>query len=74
MQIAGAGPIEWRKSSFSGGNSGGGGNCVEMAVLPDDRIAVRNSKNPDAGMVLFTRSEMAAWFEGVRAGEFDDLA
>ncbi|MEW1719508.1 DUF397 domain-containing protein [Streptomyces sp. NPDC093109] len=64
---------EWRKSSFSGGSNGGNTSCVETAALPDGTIAVRNSKHPEAGAVFFTRSEMAAWLKGVKAGEFDDL-
>ncbi|WP_405613106.1 DUF397 domain-containing protein [Streptomyces sp. NBC_01511] len=64
---------KWLKSSFSGGSNGGGGNRVEAAALPDGRIAVRNSKSPEAGTVFFTRAEMAAWLAGVKAGEFDDL-
>ncbi|MBV9141101.1 MAG: DUF397 domain-containing protein [Pseudonocardiales bacterium] len=59
----------WRKSSFSTG----GGACVEVALLDDGRIAVRNSNDPDAEVVLFTRAEMNAWIKGVKAGEFDDL-
>ncbi|MCW2873457.1 DUF397 domain-containing protein [Actinacidiphila oryziradicis] len=64
----------WRKSSFSGGGGETGGDCVETAALPDGRIAVRNSKHPEAGTVFFTRTEIAAWLKGVKAGEFDDLA
>ncbi|AUS78381.1 DUF397 domain-containing protein [Actinoalloteichus sp. AHMU CJ021] len=60
----------WRKSSFSDA----GGNCVEVAPLRDGRIAVRNSKQPEAGAVLFTPAEMDAWIKGCKAGEFDDLA
>ncbi|HEY8372524.1 MAG TPA: DUF397 domain-containing protein [Pseudonocardiaceae bacterium] len=60
----------WRKASFSGDQ----GNCVEVAELADGRIAVRNSNHPGAGVVVFTRAEMAAWLAGVKAGEFDDLA
>ena len=63
----------WRKSSFSGGGGESGAGCVEVAVLGDDRIAVRNSNHPENGAVLFTRAEMDAWIKGVRAGEFDDL-
>ncbi|MEU5106006.1 MULTISPECIES: DUF397 domain-containing protein [unclassified Streptomyces] len=59
----------WRKSSFSDA----GGNCVEVAPQADGTIAVRNSKNPAAGTVFFTRAEMDAWLRGVKAGEFDDL-
>jgi hypothetical protein len=46
---------------------------VEVAALPDRRIAVRNSNQPEQGIVLFTRAEMEAWIHGVKAGEFDDL-
>jgi hypothetical protein len=61
----------WRKSTFSGAES----NCVEVAagLGDEDRIAVRNSNNPEAGTLSFTRAEMAAWINGCKAGEFDDL-
>lgn len=59
----------WRKSRFSTS----GGNCVEVAPLPDGHVAVRNSNDPQAGVVFFTRPEMAAWINGTKAGEFDDL-
>ncbi|HEY5355776.1 MAG TPA: DUF397 domain-containing protein [Streptosporangiaceae bacterium] len=45
----------WRKSSCSGGN---GGNCIEVAVLPDTRCAVRDSKDPDGPRLVFNS---AAW-------------
>lgn len=60
----------WRKSSFSAEE----GNCVEVAALPANRIAVRNSNQPGDGVVYVTRPEIAAWIKGVQAGEFDDLA
>ena len=61
--------LTWRKSSFSGGN---GADCVEVADI-DDGVLVRNSNRPQAGTVAFTRSELAAWIAGCKAGEFDDL-
>ncbi|WP_055478063.1 DUF397 domain-containing protein [Sphaerimonospora mesophila] len=60
--------LSWRKSSFSGTN---GGDCVEVAELPDGGRAVRDSKAPDGAVLWFTRSEWAAFTAGVRAGEFD---
>ncbi|MEW9548011.1 DUF397 domain-containing protein [Nonomuraea sp. NPDC050783] len=57
----------WRKSSFSGDN---GGNCVEVAELPDV-IAVRDSKDPDGPKLLFTPSEWDAFLKGVKGAEFD---
>lgn len=38
----------WRKSSFSGDGGTGGGDCVEAALLPAGRFALRDSKNPAA--------------------------
>lgn len=59
----------WRKSSFSNDQ----GQCVEIASLADGTIAIRNSNHPDRGALIFTRDEMAAWINGCKAGEFDDL-
>jgi hypothetical protein len=61
--------LAWRKSSYSGGS---GGNCVEVADLPDGGRAVRDTKEQGRGPVLlFTAGEWAAFTAGVRAGEFD---
>jgi hypothetical protein len=60
---------QWRTSSFTTAS----GTCVEVAHVGDDAIAVRNSNSPELGAVVFTRAEMNAWINGVKAGEFDDL-
>ena len=60
--------LRWRKSSFS---SGSGGNCVEVAELPDGGRAVRHSKNSDGPTIAYTAAEWDAFLEGVKAGEFD---
>jgi hypothetical protein len=57
----------WIKSSLSAYN----GNCVEVAGLTDDRIGVRDSKNPRGGVLNFTPAEWDAFIGGVRNGEFD---
>jgi Domain of unknown function (DUF397) len=60
--------VAWQKSSYSGG----AGNCVEMAVV-GEHILMRDSKNPDQVPHVFTRAEIAAYFAGVRDGEFDHV-
>ncbi|MEU5888421.1 DUF397 domain-containing protein [Streptomyces sp. NPDC047461] len=50
----------WRKSSYSGSS---GGDCVEVAHLTP-RIAVRDSKNPDAGAFSVTPETFAAFVAG----------
>ncbi|MFB9659135.1 DUF397 domain-containing protein [Glycomyces mayteni] len=62
--------LAWRKSSRSGPN---GGNCVELAALPDGDIAVRNSRFPEGPALIYTIAEIRALVEGAKDGEFDDL-
>ena len=53
----------WRKSGYSGGN---GGECVEVAVLADARRAVRDSKDPDGGALVFGSGEWMAFIERMK--------
>lgn len=64
---------EWRKSSYSGSGGTGGGNCVEVACLPNDVVALRDSKRPGAGVVLVTRSAMNNWLNACKSDVFIDL-
>jgi hypothetical protein len=57
----------WRKSSRSGPYSD---NCVEVAFI-GGAIAVRDSKNPSGGVLLFTPEEWLAFVGGAKDGEFD---
>ncbi|MFD5336286.1 DUF397 domain-containing protein [Streptomyces hawaiiensis] len=59
----------WIKSTASQG----AGNCVEVAGLPDGRVAVRNSRHPSGPALVYTRQELAAFVTGARDGEFDGL-
>lgn len=70
MSAGNLGGVEWRKSSASNPS----GNCVEVAVVADGGVAVRNSRYPDGPALVYTRGEVAAFLTGVRNGEFDDLA
>ena len=60
----------WQKSSFSGN---GNNNCVEMARLATEEVAVRNSRDPDGPTLIYTRAEVEALIRGARNGDFDNL-
>jgi hypothetical protein len=57
----------WRKSSLSGGN----GDCVEVAGNLPGVVAVRDSKDREGPVLVFTPDEWRAFTVGVRGGEFD---
>ena len=61
--------VEWRKSSFSGQSDDSVG-CVEVALLPDGGVALRDSKDRDGQIHVYTAAEWDAFVKGVRAGEF----
>jgi hypothetical protein len=60
--------LTWRKASYSTSN---GGNCVEVARPPAPAVAVRDSKNPDGPVLVFTPMQWRAFAAGIKAGEFD---
>ena len=49
----------WRKSSYSGA-----GDCVEVAVKGDE-VAVRDSKFPEAGMLVFPVESWRAFIQWI---------
>lgn len=57
----------WRKSR----RSGGGDNCVEVAVSAGGHIGVRDSKDQQSPVLVFSPQEWVAFTAGVRDGEFD---
>lgn len=62
--------LVWRKATASNAS----GECVELAPLPDGQVAMRNSRDPHGSALVYTRAEIAAFLDGAKAGEFDDLA
>ncbi|WP_327295702.1 MULTISPECIES: DUF397 domain-containing protein [unclassified Streptomyces] len=60
----------WKKSQ----HSAPGGNCVEVAALPDGSVAMRNSRHPQGPALVYTRAEIAAFIAGAKDGEFDALS
>jgi hypothetical protein len=59
--------LPWRKSTHSGAL----GNCVELAHLADGDVVVRNSRQPDGPVLVYSRTELATFLFGAKDGEFD---
>lgn len=57
----------WRKSA----RSNNGGDCVEVAGNLPGAVAVRDSKDPDGPVLVFTPAEWDAFVGGVVDGEFN---
>ncbi|MGV9412514.1 DUF397 domain-containing protein [Nocardia sp. NPDC003693] len=47
----------WFKSTYSES----GGQCVEVAFLAAEAVGVRDSKNPSAGVLIFSSTQWAAF-------------
>jgi Domain of unknown function (DUF397) len=56
----------WRKAARSGING-----CVEVGLVDDDQIAVRDSKDRQGPVLIFTAHEWEAFLGGARDGEFE---
>ncbi|WP_084477461.1 DUF397 domain-containing protein [Actinokineospora enzanensis] len=62
VEVAGLPGVVFRKSSYSSTN---GGNCVEVGAL-SGVVAVRDSKNPAAGLVELPASAWAQFLSELR--------
>lgn len=60
--------LAWLKAQCSTGT----GQCVEIASTAG-KIAIRDSKDPDGPILVYTSSEFSAFLEGARNGEFNSL-
>ncbi|MBK3644097.1 DUF397 domain-containing protein [Streptomyces sp. LBUM 1478] len=60
--------IEWTVSQYSGG----GGNCVQVAVQ-DGYVLIGDSQNPGRLPQVFTPAEAKAWLLGAKDTDFDFL-
>ncbi|NJP24890.1 DUF397 domain-containing protein [Microbispora hainanensis] len=57
--------VEWRVSSRCSG-----GNCVQFAQVTEG-VALRDSKNPDAGALYYSLQEWHAFVAAAKAGAYD---
>ncbi|HEV2371688.1 MAG TPA: DUF397 domain-containing protein [Streptosporangiaceae bacterium] len=55
----------WRTSSYSTS----GNQCVEVAPLPGGDVAIRDSKNRDAGTHILSRRTWDAFITAIKAAE-----
>ena len=59
---------DWTKSSYSGNS----GSCVEYTTQTDnDTIAMRDSKDPEGGILEFSAGSWNNFVAAVKAGDFD---
>lgn len=66
VEVASLGAARWRKSSRSNAQT----SCVEVADL-NAAMAVRDSKDPDGPVLLFSAPQWHAFVTSLRTGEFD---
>jgi Domain of unknown function (DUF397) len=57
----------WLKAQASGA-----GSCVELASMVGG-VAIRDSKDPEGPVLVYTPTEFSAFLNGARNGEFDHL-
>ncbi|GII89111.1 hypothetical protein Ssi03_71010 [Sphaerisporangium siamense] len=57
--------LGWRKPAASAAEN----DCVEVANLSGGAKAVRDSKNPDGGVLCFTASEWDVFHQGILLGQ-----
>jgi hypothetical protein len=60
--------LAWLKAQASTAN----GQCVEIAAA-SGMVAIRDSKDPDGPILVYTSGEFRAFLDGARNGEFDNL-
>jgi hypothetical protein len=60
--------LVWHKASASSS----WGQCVELAVATGG-VAMRDSKDPDGPILLYTRAEFRAFLDGARNGDFSGI-
>jgi hypothetical protein len=58
----------WRKAQRSVNN----GACVELAPA-GGKVAIRDSKDPNGPVLVYTATEWHAFLDGAKNGEFDDI-
>lgn len=58
--------LDWFKASASSGSGG----CLEVAFLPDGRVALRDNEDLSNPPFVVTRHVWACFLDGAEKGEF----
>lgn len=61
--------LVWVKAQASSNH----GQCVQLAFAANG-VAMRDSKDPDGPILLYTRAEFQAFLDGAHNGDFDGIA
>lgn len=69
MSAADLGPHGWHKPW----SDDAGGACVEAMMLPDGRVALRQSTDPGGPALIYHQHEIESFIRGTKAGEADFL-
>lgn len=68
-RAADLGPVTWRRPAGATED----GESLEFAVLDDGQVAVRNARDPEGPVLVYTPAEISAFVDGAKKGEFDDM-
>ncbi|NEW38445.1 DUF397 domain-containing protein [Nocardia cyriacigeorgica] len=71
MSIDKGAEIDLSGATWLRAGEGEGGDSVEVALLADGHVGMRDGKDPDGPALIFTPGEWAAFTAGVQDGEFD---
>ena len=59
--------VDWRTSK-----SCAGGNCIQVAAI-NGSIALRDSKDPNGPVLMYSTEEWQEFLAGAKNGDFDSL-
>ncbi|WP_028475872.1 DUF397 domain-containing protein [Nocardia sp. CNY236] len=71
MSIQGDAEVDLAEATWRRAGDGEGAEGVELALLAGGHVGLRNGKDPDGPVLVFTPGEWAAFTAGVHDGEFD---
>ncbi|WP_405159866.1 DUF397 domain-containing protein [Nocardia sp. NBC_01499] len=71
MSINGNANVDLSGAAWRKAGEGAGNDSVEVALLAEGHIGLRDGKNPDGPVLVFTPAEWSAFTAGVHDGEFD---